>query len=70
MFKIKFAYIVRSPFKILLPTTEFDNLGINIELHSRTIKSVHSVLMKLSWNYWSRSLGCGTVPQLPTSQAY
>ena len=35
--------IVESQLKISLPATEFDNLRINIELHSRTIKSVHSV---------------------------
>ena len=40
--------IVGSPLKISLPATEFDNLWINIELHSKTIKSVHNVLMKLS----------------------
>ena len=27
---------------------EFDNLGINIELHSRTIKSFHSFAMNYS----------------------
>ena len=40
--------IVGSLLKISLPATEFDNLWMNIELHSRTIKSVHSSLMKLS----------------------
>ena len=34
--------------KISLPATEFDNLRINIELHSRTIKSVHSVAKNYS----------------------
>ena len=35
--------ILGSQLKNSLPATEFDNLVINIELHSRTIKSVHSV---------------------------
>ena len=40
--------IVGSQFKNLLPAAEFDNLGINIELHSRTIKSFHGVAMNYS----------------------
>ena len=35
--------IVRFQLKISLPATEFHNLGINIELHSRKIKYFHSV---------------------------
>ena len=44
--------IVGSQLKISLPATEFDNLRINIELHSRTIKSVYSVHEICPWKYW------------------
>ena len=44
----KVQRIVGSQLKSSLPATEFDNLGINIELHSRTIESFHSVAMNYS----------------------
>ena len=40
--------IVESQLQISLPATEFDNLEIDIELHSRIIKSVQSVAMNYS----------------------
>ena len=50
----KFFLSVQFLLKISLPATEFDNLRIYIELHSRTIKSVHSVAIVVfhTTRYW------------------
>ena len=43
-----FKIIVGSQLKSSLPATEFENLGINIELHNKTMKYFRSVAMSHS----------------------
>ena len=56
--------IVQFLLKILLPATEFDNLGINIALHNRTINDETIVIDEIRVAYYFHSFNEENKPHL------
>ena len=53
--------------RLTLNKLRYPLLDLNIELHSKTKKISPQLLMKSSWNYWSRPMAAPHIPALPRS---